>query len=243
MKCGVVVFPGSNCDHDCLYALGQIPNATAAPVWHESTDLSGLDCVILPGGFSYGDYLRSGSLASHSPVMQAVRRFAASGGFVLGVCNGWQVLLEAGMLPGAMLPNRSLKFRCRYVTLRVDNVHTPFTTQYSEGQLIQLPIAHGEGNYWIDDAGLRRLQSNGQIVFTYADRDGTASSEANPNGSIANIAGICSPEGNILGMMPHPERAVESILGSVDGAAVFASVQAFTQCKSRVHHAIQGGTH
>lgn len=224
MKFGVVIFPGSNCDQDCLYAVQQVAGQDAVPIWHQSTDLNGLDCVILPGGFSYGDYLRCGALASQSPVMQSVKRFAASGGLVLGICNGWQILLEAGLLPGALLRNRSLKFRCRYVTLRVDSNQTPFTSRYSQGQLVKIPIAHGEGNYFIDKNGLAKLRENRQIVFTYTDDEGKPTDEANPNGSVANIAGICNPDGNVLGMMPHPERAVEAILGSTDGAAVFASI-------------------
>jgi phosphoribosylformylglycinamidine synthase len=215
MKFGVVVFPGSNCDDDALQAVERGLGRRAEFIWHRSEDLAGCDVVILPGGFSYGDYLRTGAIARFSPVMRAVARFAAGGGLVLGVCNGFQILLEAGLLPGAMLPNRGAKFICKPVGLRVENAKTPFTAACRAGDVLTMPIAHGEGNYTADPATLRDLRDHNRIVFRYVD---------NPNGSADDIAGIINHEGNVMGMMPHPERASDPLLGSVDGLRVFASL-------------------
>lgn len=216
MRVAVLVFPGSNCDIDCFKAVRDTIGQPVEYVWHEATDLSGFDLIIVPGGFSYGDYLRSGAIARFSPVMEEVRKAADAGKYVLGICNGFQILLESGLLPGAMLRNRSLKFRCAPATLEVVNNETPFTRQYAPGEKISIPIAHGEGNYYCDDETLARLRAGRQIVFTY--------SGENPNGSVADIAGIVNERGNVLGMMPHPERAVDELLGSRDGIRMFTSV-------------------
>jgi phosphoribosylformylglycinamidine synthase len=216
MKFAVVVFPGSNCDIDCYKAVDQVLGEPVEYVWHTQSDLSGYDCIILPGGFSYGDYLRSGAIARFAPAMEAVRQAAEEGKPVLGICNGFQILLESGLLPGAMLHNKRLKFHCETVPLRVENNRTMFTRQYEEGEIIRIPIAHGEGNYYCDEATLKRLQAENRIVFRYADR--------NPNGSVDNIAGVVNERGNVLGMMPHPERAVLSLLGSEDGRRLFTSL-------------------
>ena len=227
MKFGVVVFPGSNCDQDCYHVLGDVLKRPVTWIWHKDTDLAGCDAVILPGGFSYGDYLRAGSIARFSPVMKAVEKFAKGGGILLGICNGFQILLEAGLLPGVMLRNRSLKFMCQDVFLRVENNNTPFTLQYLENQVVRMPIAHADGNYYVDQETLSRLEKNGQIVFRYCTARGEITDEANPNGSLSHIAGICNEEGNILGMMPHPERVAESILGGEDGFTLFESMARF----------------
>lgn len=227
MKFGIVVFPGSNCDHDCHHVVDQRLGQPAAYIWHQETSLSGVDAVILPGGFSYGDYLRTGAIARFSPIMEAVGKFAAEGGIVLGICNGFQILLEAGLLPGVMLRNRTLKFLCRDVTLRVENINTPFTLQYLENQVVRMPIAHADGNYYVDSETLSRMEKNGQIVFRYCDSQGEITEAANPNGSLAGIAGICNERGNVLGMMPHPERAVEALLGGEDGYPLFESIVRF----------------
>ena len=224
MKFGVVVFPGSNCDHDAFCAVQDALGEEAAFLWHESRDLQGSDVVILPGGFAYGDYLRTGAIARFAPVMSAVKEFAAQGGLVLGICNGFQILLEAGMLPGAMLRNRGLKFICRPVHLRVENTDTPFTCACLPGQVLEVPIAHMEGNYYTDEAALGELEHNRQVVFRYATPGGEITDAANPNGSLGNIAGIRNREGNVLGMMPHPERASDALLGSRDGLLVFQSL-------------------
>lgn len=224
MKFGVVVFPGSNCDHDAFYAVESALGQRAAFLWHDSTDLCGSDVVILPGGFAYGDYLRTGAIARFSPILRAVADFAARGGLVLGICNGFQVLLEAGLLPGAMLRNRVLKFVCRPVYLRVENAHTPFSNACRPGQVLEIPIAHGEGNYVADSATVEELERAGQVVFRYCRPDGTITDDANPNGSVHNIAGIMNREGNVLGMMPHPERACDPLLGSADGRLILQSV-------------------
>ena len=216
MKFAVIVFPGSNCDIDMFHAIKDELGEEVEFVGHDSEDLSGFDGILLPGGFSYGDYLRSGSIARFSNVMKEVVKAAEQGKPVLGVCNGFQILLEAGLLPGAMLRNTNLKFMCRTVGLRVENNETMFTTSYDQGQTIQIPIAHGEGNYYCDDATYNQLLENGQIAFTY---EGT-----NPNGSLGDIAGITNVQGNVLGMMPHPERAVDSLLGSADGLKLFQSI-------------------
>jgi len=215
IKFGVVVFPGSNCDDDALQAVRRNLGGSAEFIWHQSEDLGGADIVILPGGFAYGDYLRCGVIASHSPVMKSVKRFAAGGGLVLGVCNGFQILLEAGLLPGAMLPNRGSHFVCRPVRMRVENNRLPFTSAYTAGQTVTMPVAHGEGNYVCDEATLRDLQKRDQITFRYID---------NPNGSLDDIAGIANREGNVMGLMPHPERASDPLLGSADGLGIFQSL-------------------
>ena len=224
MNFAIIVFPGSNCDHDCYHMIKHVLGRPASLVWHKEKDLSGYDVVILPGGFSYGDYLRTGSIARFSPIMKAVEDFAHKGGLVLGICNGFQILLEAGLLPGAMLRNRSLKFICNDVRLRVDNINTPFTVNYFENQVVRMPIAHAEGNYYVDKETLMRLQKNNQIVFRYAGDDGNISDKVNPNGSVNNIAGICNEKGNVLGMMPHPERCGENVLGGTDGYILFESL-------------------
>ncbi len=224
MNIGVVVFPGSNCDHDCEHVLGTVLGQSVSLVWHKETKLSGLDAVVLPGGFSYGDYLRTGAIARFSPVMQAVTEFAKSGGLVIGICNGFQILLEAGLLPGAMLRNKSLNFICKDVHVRVENAATPFTGRCEPGQVLTLPIAHADGNYYTDPVTLASLQANGQIVFRYCTAEGKLSGESNPNGSLDHIAGIRNAEGNVLGMMPHPERASEELLGNEDGKLIFLSM-------------------
>lgn len=225
MKFGVVVFPGSNCDRDCYHAIGEATGEEVEYIWHDAVDLDGFDCIVLPGGFSYGDYLRAGAVARFSRVMDRVRRAAENGKLIIGICNGFQILLEAGLLPGAMLRNNTLKFRCKTVSLRVETRNTPFTNLCEGGQVVRMPIAHGEGNFYIDEAGLRDLESKGLVVFRYCDDRGRVTPEVNPNGSIGNIAGICNERRNILGMMPHPERCAESILGSGDGRLVFQSIR------------------
>ena len=224
MKFGVVVFPGSNCDQDCYWAVSQVMGQEAEYVWYKEEDLSGLDCVILPGGFSYGDYLRPGALVRFSPVMGAVERFAREGGLVIGICNGFQILLEAGLLPGAMMRNKNLSFICEYVHVRVERTDTPFTCLLKRGEVLKIPIAHMEGNYFADDATFSQLVANNQVVFRYSSPTGQVGEEYNPNGALDNIAGICNPEGNVLGMMPHPERCCEAILGSEDGKKIFQSI-------------------
>ncbi len=224
MKAGVVVFPGSNCDQDCVHVLRDVLQQEVVTLWHQDTGLKGCDLIVLPGGFSYGDYLRTGAVARFSPIMKSVVTFARGGGLVLGICNGFQILLESGLLPGAMLRNTSLRFICRMVTLRVERTDTPFTTRYNAGQVLRMPIAHNEGNYTVDAKTLRRLQENRQIVFRYCDADGNVTPEANPNGSADAIAGLCNARGNVMGLMPHPERASEPELGSADGRLLFESV-------------------
>ncbi|MBA4495488.1 phosphoribosylformylglycinamidine synthase subunit PurQ [Paenactinomyces guangxiensis] len=216
MRFAVPVFPGSNCDLDCLHAVEDVLGEPASPVWHHEDDLSMYDAIILPGGFSYGDYLRTGVLASFSPVMEGVRKAAEEGKLVIGICNGFQILLEAGLLPGAMMRNDHLKFRCDLQTLRVENTNTPFTKEYQPGELIRIPIAHVEGNYYCDPSTLAELERNNQIIFRYEG--------SNPNGSVDNIAGICNRHGNVLGMMPHPERAIFDWMGSADGTRLFTSM-------------------
>jgi phosphoribosylformylglycinamidine synthase len=212
MKFGVVVFPGSNCDHDAYYALGEVLHQPVELLWHQSKQVSGFDAILLPGGFSYGDYLRTGAIARFSPVMHAVEKFARGGGLVLGICNGFQILCEAGLLPGVLQRNAGLRFICRQVHIRVETRDTPFTAMATSGQVLQLPIAHGEGNYFCDAATLSELDRNRQIIFRYTDSAGREEASANPNGSLANIAGICNRERNVFGLMPHPERAVESLM-------------------------------
>ncbi len=224
MNIGVIVFPGSNCDHDCDHVFRDVLGQSVRMVWHKETSLAGLDGVILPGGFSYGDYLRTGAIARFSPVMGAVKEFAKDGGLVLGICNGFQILLEAGLLPGAMLRNRSLHFVCKDVYLKVENAATPFTGSCKSGQVLKIPIAHADGNYYTDPVILAGLQANAQVVFRYCDRQGRVTPEANPNGSLDNIAGIRNAQGNVLGLMPHPERSAESVLGNEDGRIIFQSM-------------------
>ena len=225
-KFGVIVFPGSNCDHDAYHALAHVMNAQTKFLWHKDTDLSDIDFLLIPGGFSYGDYLRSGAIARFSPIMQSVIEFAEQGRPVLGVCNGFQILLEAGLLPGAMMHNQELRFVCKQTYIRCETSDTLFTRNIAEGRVLQIPVAHGEGNYFTDPDQLKDLQDNDQVVFRYCDKNGQATEEANFNGSIDNIAGICNSQRNVLGMMPHPERAVEEILGSADGKHIFESVLA-----------------
>ncbi|GMX63145.1 phosphoribosylformylglycinamidine synthase subunit PurQ [Paenibacillus elgii] len=217
MNFAVLVFPGSNCDIDCYKAVEDTIGQPVDYVWHTETDLSKYDCILIPGGFSYGDYLRCGAIARFAPVMSALVKAAEEGKYILGICNGFQILLESGLLPGAMLRNRSLKFRCHAAMLQVENTNTPFTSDYAKGELINIPIAHGEGNYYCDEATLTELKANNQIVFRYEAGN-------NPNGSVDDIAGICNRAGNVLGMMPHPERAVHELLGSADGRKMFTSI-------------------
>lgn len=224
MKAGVIVFPGSNCDYDSYYALRDVLGMDTVFVWHKENVLEKLDFIFLPGGFSYGDYLRSGAIARFSPVMQEVARAANRGVPVLGVCNGFQVLTESHLLPGALMRNKNLRFICDHVYIRVESNASPFLKGLEAGTVLRIPIAHGEGNYFIDESGLKKLQDNGQILFRYSDRDGNVPDEANPNGSIENIAGICNEKGNVIGMMPHPERAIEPLLGSEDGKKVLQTI-------------------
>jgi phosphoribosylformylglycinamidine synthase len=224
MKFGVVVFPGSNCDHDAFHAVGGVLQKPVEFIWHQSENLSGFDAVILPGGFSYGDYLRTGAIARFSPVMRAVEKFARAGGLVLGICNGFQILCEAGLLPGALMRNTGLRFICRHVHIRVETTATPFTCAAKLGQVLRIPIAHADGNYVCDDATLAELKRNDQIVFRYCAPGGSLDPAANPNGSLEAIAGICNRRRNVVGLMPHPERAVESALDSTDGLVVFRSL-------------------
>ncbi|MDR5709208.1 MAG: phosphoribosylformylglycinamidine synthase subunit PurQ [Armatimonadota bacterium] len=225
MRFGVVTFPGSNCDADCRWVLREVMGFETESVWHEETDLAGLDAVVLPGGFSYGDYLRAGAIAATSPVMLAVRAFAARGGLVLGVCNGFQILLETGLLPGAMLPNLGARFRCEWVRVRVERTDTPFTSRYRPGEVLRMPIAHREGRYYADPATLERLEAAGCVVFRYEGE--------NPNGSLHGIAGIRDETGNVLGLMPHPERCAEGILGGEDGRRLFESMADWIRTKRR----------
>ena len=224
MKFGVVVFPGSNCDADMYHALRDAMGLETEYIWHQERNLSGFDVIALPGGFTYGDYLRTGAVARFSPVMEAVTEFANAGGLVFGVCNGFQILLEAGLLPGAMMRNRSQHFRCAHQFIRVEQANSPFTCASQAGQVIDVPIAHGEGNYYCDAETLARLEGEGQILFRYCDQDGNITDEANPNGSLANIAGIRNDKGNVMGMMPHPERCADPLLGWADGRLVFESI-------------------
>lgn len=224
MKFGVVVFPGSNCDADCFFAIRDLLGQPVEYVWHREQKLKPFDALILPGGFSYGDYLRCGAISRFSPIMDDIIAFAERGGLLLGICNGFQILTEAGLLPGAFLRNRSLKFICATTPLQVTNAHTAFTRLYGPDEIIRLPLAHGEGNYFCDEETLQSLRDNDQIVFTYCDDAGAATDAANPNGSRSNIAGICNKQGNVLGMMPHPERAAEALLGNEDGYRLFASM-------------------
>jgi phosphoribosylformylglycinamidine synthase len=226
MKFGIVILPGSNCDHDAMHVAKTVLGEQAEYLWHKDTDLKGSDCVIIPGGFAYGDYLRAGALAKFAPVMEAIKRHAAAGGLVFGICNGFQVLTEVGLLPGALMRNQHLRFLGRDVFLRTEETDTPITNQLGAGQILRVPIAHGEGNYFADDAVLDELERNHQVVFRYCDAEGRLTAEANPNGSARSIAAICNRGRNVLGMMPHPERCSEPLLGNADGLGVFRSIVA-----------------
>ncbi|MBU0501737.1 MAG: phosphoribosylformylglycinamidine synthase subunit PurQ [bacterium] len=223
-KFGVVVFPGSNCDQDCFHVIRDVLKQDVEYIWHKTTSVDGFDCLIIPGGFSYGDYLRCGAIARFSPIMESVIKFANNGGLVIGICNGFQVLLEAGLLPGAMMRNTNLHFICKYVDLKVDSTETPFSSEYKKDQIVRIPIAHNEGNYYIDEKGLAELKKNDQIVFRYTD---------NPNGAVDDIAGIVNKNRNVLGLMPHPERSSELALGSDGGLGVFRSIVGCLQVASR----------
>lgn len=223
-KFGVILFPGSNCDHDAYHAAGHVMGQQARFIWHKEDKLGDVDVVIVPGGFSYGDYLRAGAIARFSPIMKDVIRFANEGGLVMGICNGFQVLCESGLLPGVLMRNASLRFACKDTFLRVEQTSSPYTNSMQVGDVLAIPVAHGEGNYYASDDVLDQLEANGQIVFRYCDAAGQLTDEANPNGSARNIAGIINEQGNVLGMMPHPERCIEAIVGSGDGIHVFRSV-------------------
>ena len=224
MKFRIVILPGSNCDHDAFHVTKTVLGAEAELLWHKETDLKGADCVIIPGGFAYGDYLRAGALAKFAPIMEPIKRHAAAGGLVFGICNGFQVLTEVGLLPGALMRNEHLRFIGRDIHIRTEETDTPFTSELQRGQILRMPIAHGEGNYFADDTLLDELERNRQIVFRYCDAEGRLTSEANPNGSARNIAGICNATRNVLGMMPHPERCAEELLGNADGLDIFKSI-------------------
>ena len=224
MKFGVLVFPGSNCDHDTYHVIAEIAHQPVTFLWHDQEDLGNVDAVLVPGGFAYGDYLRTGAIAHFSPVMQSVKKFAAAGGLVLGICNGFQILTEAGLLPGALMRNAGLKYICKQVHLRCETVNSPFTNQLQRGQVLQVPIGHMEGNYFCTPEDLARLEEEDRIAFRYSTPQGAITPEANPNGSLSNIAGIISENRNVLGMMPHPDRSSEQLLGSTDGWKIFASM-------------------
>ncbi len=224
MKFGVVVFPGSNCDHDTYHVISKIVGQPVDFIWHKQDSVEGFDAIILPGGFSYGDYLRTGAIARFSPVMQAVKNFAEQGGLVLGICNGFQILCETGLLPGVLLRNRDLKFICEHLHVKVANTNSPYSSAYKSEQVLRIPVAHGDGNYFCDAETLAELERENRILFRYCDSAGAVTEAANINGSLNNIAGICNAKGNVLGMMPHPERAAEDALGSHDGLAMFTSM-------------------
>lgn len=224
MKFGVIIFPGSNCDHDAYWTIQHVAQQPATFLWHESHDLQNCDAVIVPGGFAYGDYLRTGAIAKFSPVMESVRKFAAGGGMVLGICNGFQILCESGLLPGALMRNVGLKYVCKPVTVRVENSDTPFTNACTTGEVLTIPIGHMEGNYYCDSKTLDALRDGNRILLRYCSPTGEINAAANPNGSLENIAGICNSEGNVVGMMPHPERSAEPELGCTDGLKIFLSM-------------------
>lgn len=224
MKFGVIMFPGSNCDHDAYHVISKHVGQPVQFIWHKETDLSSYDAVIIPGGFSYGDYLRCGALAKFSPVMQSVKKFAADGKFVFGICNGFQILCESGLLDGALLRNRSLHYICDHVKIRVETNNSPYTRELEKDKILSIPIAHAEGNYFCDDETFNKLEANKQIIFRYCDENGEITQSSNPNGARSNIAGICNEGRNVLGMMPHPERACEELLGSNDGRGIFSSL-------------------
>lgn len=235
MKIGVIVFPGSNCDHDAYHAMKHVMGVDTTFIWHKETDLGNVDLLLIPGGFSYGDYLRSGAIARFSPVMREVIKFAGSGGLVMGICNGFQVLLEAGLLPGTMMHNEHLRFSCKQTWLRCESPDSPFTNKIGKDNLLKIPIAHGEGNYYTDSRNLEALKDNDQILFRYADAAGSITPAANPNGSVYNIAGICNKARNVMGMMPHPERAVESAIGSDHGRVIFESVMSSIDAAEQIN--------
>tara|TARA_Y100000590_G_scaffold209491_2_gene237367 strand:- start:1597 stop:2310 length:714 start_codon:yes stop_codon:yes gene_type:complete len=224
MRFGIVVFPGTWSDGDCYHSVNTILSQEAQFIWHKDTDLSGIDCVIIPGGFSYGDHLRAGAIAAFSPIMKAVTQFATHGGLVIGICNGFQILCESGLLPGILRRNRTLQFRCRWVNLKTNNSKTPFTVSIPQKHTLRIPISHGEGAYYADETIIKEIHDNNQIVFQYCDTTGLVTDDNNPNGSIENIAGIVNKDGNVLGMMPHPERACEDLLGSKDGLYILESI-------------------
>lgn len=224
MKFGVVIFPGSNCDRDTLYVLGEVLGQQVVPLWHKDTDLQGVDMVVLPGGFSYGDYLRSGAIARFSPIMERVIAHANRGGYVMGICNGFQILTEAKLVPGALLHNESRKFICKNVHLKPQTTNSLITRQLSTSEVLQIPIAHGEGNYYIDADGLKALNDNDQVLFRYCDADGQITASSNPNGALDNIAGVTNAGRNVFGMMPHPERAADAVLGNTDGLRILESM-------------------
>ena len=238
MRFAVLQFPGSNCDQDCVHVLGNVLGQDADYLWHKEESIGDADAVVVPGGFSYGDYLRTGSIAQFSPVMNAVKAFANAGGLVIGICNGFQILCEAGLLAGALVRNRSLQFRCEHIYLKVPTTDSPFTSEVPEGRLLRVPIAHGEGCYFADEETLAKLRAEDQILFQYATETGELTDEANPNGSLLNIAGICNEGRNVCGMMPHPERASENVLGADDGRWVFESMLNHLQAKTGVGQAV-----
>lgn len=227
---GVVLFPGSNCDHDCYYGIKKVLNQSCEFVWHQETNLEGLDCIVIPGGFSYGDYLRTGAIARFSPVMDSVIELADKGVPIIGICNGFQILVESGLIPGSFLHNSSLKFVCRWINAKVENTNTPFTYNLTENELLRVPVANGEGNFFISDEKLNELKS--QVIFRYSDENGNATVDSNPNGSTDNIAGISNKNGNVLGMMPHPERSLEKLVGCDDGKKIFESVISWIETKN-----------
>ena len=237
MRFAVLQFPGSNCDQDCVHVLGNVLGQDADYLWHKEESIGDADAVVVPGGFSYGDYLRTGSIAQFSPVMNAVKAFANAGGLVIGICNGFQILCETGLLPGALVRNRSLQFRCETIFLKIPTADSPFTSEVPEGRLLRVPIAHGEGCYFADDEALAKLRADDQILFQYATETGDLTDEANPNGSLLNIAGICNKGRNVCGMMPHPERASENVLGADDGRRVFESMLRHLEAKTSVGQA------
>ena len=237
MRFAVLQFPGSNCDQDCVHVLGNVLGQDADYLWHKEESIGDADAVVVPGGFSYGDYLRTGSIAQFSPVMNAVKAFANAGGLVIGICNGFQILCETGLLPGALVRNRSLQFRCETIFLKIPTADSPFTSEVQEGRLLRVPIAHGEGCYFADDEALAKLRADNQILFQYATETGDLTDEANPNGSLLNIAGICNKGRNVCGMMPHPERASENVLGADDGRRVFESMLRHLEAKTGVGQA------
>lgn len=224
MRFGIVVFPGTWSDTDCYHAVTEVLNQDAQYIWHQESNIRGIDCLILPGGFSYGDYLRTGAIARFSPVMSAIKKFANDGGLVIGICNGFQILCEAQLLPGVLMRNNDLRFRCEWTNLKIENNNTKFTSRASQKKVIQVPISHGEGNYYADSKTIHTLNDNGQVVFRYCSPSGQIEGAFNPNGSIENIAGIVNDQGNVMGMMPHPERCCEEIVGGTDGRIIFESM-------------------
>jgi phosphoribosylformylglycinamidine synthase len=231
MNFGVLQFPASNCDQDALHVLRNVVGKSGRFVWHKESSLEGIDAVVIPGGFSYGDYLRTGAIARFSPIMEAVQKFAAAGGPVLGICNGFQILCEAGLLPGALIRNRSLQFRCEHVFIKASRNDSPYTNKIPSGKILRVPIAHGEGCYFADEATLEKLKANGQILWQYSSENGELTEASNPNGSLMNIAGICNEAGNVAGLMPHPERASETVLGGEDGRLIFDSLISWFESK------------